>query len=570
MSPGRSILKGVCVFGLVIALIFLGLLVFLSLGGNIPLFGPFLNDTPFSRALEKYDRETAANPGIKAEKRAAMLNSLEKKARDTGNHLSVLKRRRNLGAEEAASYAAAAERAGKLYPYSGQIAALQAESIIRNSGGGAGDGEKILELASLMNEAALGKLALIFSVYSGAAGDPATARLMPLELFPLLCMTAEGEERERYLVNSAIRTVLDGNLPWALSQINALFEDQNVSGETYLFGAEFFYDHGNFARSAELFSRRTDDWGIARQADALWLAGFAESAGTLWKMTGEGGQPGDTRSRSLYNLASISTSPGEQRRWLEMLFSGDSSYESGRVFALLRFSRLVPTDRAMAVLEKAGKTESLFDLELLRRRSEGWSVDKTVAETWSLVNNHPGDARVYRWAAWYFDFQRRYGETPLLLTLAERAGIKEPWIDLHKALALARENRLPEAETLLSSIRERGYGRLWQIPANLALMLDMRGNPKEALELYETAAALQTDAVARLRAGEELAAADRPDQMSPALKDAARVQTLIARCLRTLGREAESGRVLDYALDLDPNNLDAALEKHRLENRGIL
>ncbi|MDR2073704.1 MAG: hypothetical protein LBP60_09780 [Spirochaetaceae bacterium] len=44
----------------------------------------------------------------------------------------------------------------------------------------------------------------------------------------------------------------------------------------------------------------------------------------------------------------------------------------------------------------------------------------------------------------------------------------------------------------------------------------------------------------------------------------------IARCLRSLGREAESRRILDYALDLDPDNLEAALEKRRLENRGIL
>jgi hypothetical protein len=57
---------------------------------------------------------------------------------------------------------------------------------------------------------------------------------------------------------------------------------------------------------------------------------------------------------------------------------------------------------------------------------------------------------------------------------------------------------------------------------------------------------------------------------SPELEDAARVQVRIARCLRGLGREAESRRVLDYALDLDPDNLDAALEKRRLENRGIL
>jgi hypothetical protein len=509
-SKPYSLLKGVCVFGLVIALILLGLLFFFSRYGNVPFFSPFLRGTSFSRALEEYDRETAENPGLSFGRRNVLLNSLEKKALDTENHLSVLKRRRALtetGPEAAAAaYAEAAKRAGKLYPYSGQIAALWAESIILNSAEsglswepGSSGGEKILELAPLMSEGGLDGLALAFSVYSGAMGDPAVARLLPAKLFPLLCMAAEGEERERYLVNAAIRTLLGGDFSEALSQVNALFDQAPLRGETYLFGAEFFYDHGNFARSAELFSHFTDDRGIARQADALWLAGFAESAGTLWKMAGAAGRPGDTRSRSLYNLASVSPSPDEQRRWLELLFQDNLSYEPGRVFALIRFSRLSPTDRALAILEKTDKSEGLFDLELLRRKSEGWSINKAVAETWTLVNNHPGDPRLYQWAAWYFDFQRRYGETALLLAQAERSGVNEPWIDLHKAFAFIREDKLPEAEKLLYAVKEDGYGRFWQIPADLALILDLRRNPGEALELYEIAAGLQVDTVTRLR-----------------------------------------------------------------------
>jgi hypothetical protein len=65
-------------------------------------------------------------------------------------------------------------------------------------------------------------------------------------------------------------------------------------------------------------------------------------------------------------------------------------------------------------------------------------------------------------------------------------------------------------------------------------------------------------------------AAAETEAAAPELKDAARVQIRIARCLRSLGREAESRRVLDYALDIDPDNLEAALEKRRLESRGIL
>jgi tetratricopeptide (TPR) repeat protein len=572
-SKPHRILKDVCIFGLVIALILLGLLVFFSRYGNIPLFSPFLG-TSFSRALAAYDRETAENPGLSAGRRIALLNSLEKKALDTENHLSVLKRRRALtgtdAKEAAALYAEGAERAGKLYPYSGQIAVIRAESLILQAESGTPGGaerEKTAELAALMSEGGLDGLALAFSVYSGAMGDPATARLLPAELFPLLCMTAEGEERERYLVNSAIRTLLGGKVPEASSQVDALFARPPLRDETWFFGAEFFYDHGSLVRSAELFSHFTDDRNIARQADALWLAGFAESAEILWKMAGVDGRPGDARSRSLYNLASISASPDEQQIWLEILFQDDLSYEPGRVFALIRFSRLAPLDRALAILERTDKSEGLFDLELLRRKSETWSVDKTVAETWVLVNNHPRDPRLYQWAAWYFDFQRRYGETALLLIQAERGGVKEPWLDLHKTFALIRENNLPGAEKLLHALEEQGgYGRLWQIPANLALILDLRRNPREALELYEIAAGLQADTVSRLRS----VPAAVPERKAPELKNAARVQTRIARCLRSLGREAESRRVLDYAMDLDPDNLEAALEKRRLENRGIL
>jgi tetratricopeptide (TPR) repeat protein len=565
----KPVLKGVCIFGLVIALIFLGLLVFFSRYGNIPLFSPFAGGS-FSRALAAYDRETAENPGLSTGRRIALLNSLEKKALDTENHLSVLKRRRALtGTGAGASYAEGAERAGKLYPYSGQIAALRAEAIILSAESGILGGaerEKITELAALMSEGGLDGPALAFSVYSGAMGDPATARLLPAELFPLLCAAAEGEERERYLVNAAIRTLLGGKVPEASSRVEALFAGTPLRDETWFFGAEFFYDHGSLVRSAELFSHFTDDSNIARQADALWLAGFAESAETLWKMAGVDGRPGEARSRSLYNLASVSSSPDEQRIWLEMLFQDDLAYEPGRVFALIRFSRLAPLDRALAILEKTEKSEGLFDLELLRRKSESWSVNKTVAEIWVLVNNHPQDPRLYQWAAWYFDFQRRYGETALLLVQAERSGIAEPWLTLHKAFALIRENKLPEAEKLLHALeRQGGYGRLWQIPADLALILDLRRNPGDALELYEIAAGLQSDTVSRLRS---IAAVD-PELKVPGLKDAARVQTRIARCLRSLGREAESRRVLDYALDLDPDNLEAALEKRRLENRGI-
>ena len=569
-QSGR-VLKGVCVFGLVIVIVLAGLWLFLSRYGGIPLFAGF-SGTPFDKALADYDREISADPGMGAGKRNGLLDALEKKALDTENFLSVLKRRRALARGTGddvytAAYSAAAGRAAKLYPYSGQIAAVMAESLSLRPLNEE-TREQLLELASLMSEGALEQLALAFSVYSGAMADPATARQLPRELFPLLCSAFEYEERERYLIDYMIRVLLEDSGE-ASAMIDALFDENPVLPEIWTFGAEFFYDHGNFLRSAELFSHFTDDEGLARQAGALWLAGFSGTAGTLWRAVATAGAAGDTRARSLYNMTAVVFSPEEEAAWLERLFAANPDYKPGKVFGLLRYSRLAVTDRALAILERAGKDEVLFELELLRRHGEIWAVDKTVAETWMLLNQHSGDMRLAEWAAWYFDFQRRHTETTLLTGNLERNGARFPWMDFHKAVAMIRAGNFSEAETLFRAVGGgvRRYGAYWQAAANTGLLLDLNRNPRGALDMYEIAAALQANEVLRLRTAR---AEQREPVTPPELKEAARMQLRIARTLRTLDREAESRRVLDYALDLDPGNLDAVLEKRRLSGGGIL
>ena len=557
MSERNGILKSVCIFGLVIFLVLLGALLFLSRYGDVPIFSPS-GFRSFFAVLEDYDRRSAAEPGMPGPERNALLDALEKKALDTENHLSVLKRRRAVPGGSV-RYAEGAERARKLYPYSGQIAVLAAESVMRLSPSGQARAN-MLELVPLMTEGALGNFALAFSVYSGAMSDPATARRLPAGLFPLLCAAASGKERERYLVNAAVRTALEEGSGEAVKTLNALFDEEPELDETWIFGAEFFYDHGDFLRSAEFFSRFTDGRSLARQADALWLAGFADSAAGLWRAASSGS--GEERPRSLYNLVSTVSEPAEKLRLLERLFSGDPAYEPGRLFGVIRYSRLAVNDRALAILDRTDKTEPLFDLELLRRRSENWIIDKTVAETWILLNKHGGDLRLAEWAAWYFDFQRRHAETALLLGNLERNGVQVPWMELHRAFAMIREGDFSGAGQTLRAAGggAKRYGRYWQAAANLALILDLDRKPEEALELFEIAAAIQANEVNRLR---EMMAS------GGALREASRVQFFAARCLRALNRDTESRRTLDYALDLDPDNLDAALEKRRLETRGV-
>ena len=663
MNKQTSLLRGACLLGLVVFLVLLGTLVFISLHGGISFFLPVrFARSSFTEAMEEYDQKILDNPSLSFKQHNSLLDGLEKKAVDTENILSVLKRRRYQALHAAEdreqylnSHIEAAARVRKQFPHSPQIGAVAAEALILKGFTGKGEtAAEIQELASLMSEGALSNLALVFSIYSGAMGDPAQALNIRKELFTLLCSMAKGEEREKYLVNACIRTILDNNsleagpaspasltslTSPAYAMVNALFTEPPIRDETIIFGAEFFYDYGNYLRSAELFSAFSDSRSLARQADAQWLAGFADSARGLWRMAAA-----DTRStankslstdidipsikaRSFYNLASTASDPREAGRYLEQLFAANAEYKSAQTYGIIRYSRLVPADRAIAILSEADpEKEGLFDLELLRRRSEQWDVNKSVTETWMLLNRHSKDGRLFEWAVWYFDFQRRYEETALALRNAGINRVEGPWSALHRAFGLIREHNFAEAEKTLRSIvrspqeTKSAPGRrtqpLWQAGAGLAMLLEKQNNLQEALQYYEIASGQLIGLIARQSAlnewalderlpiepgdpsGEPLAgtppvnrpsatepsasrpSASRPFDSKPGIpaagvslerRDAAKIQVRIANVLRTLGKIPECVRALDYALDLDPENLEARLEKRRINaERGIL
>lgn len=594
MSKQTDLLRGVCLLGLVVFLCLAGALALLSLLGGIPLF-PSASGT-FAQALKAYDEALLENPGLPFRQRNGLLDSLEKKALDTEQVLSVLKRRRFPvpgnspgGDSYLEAYIRSVERVRRLYPHSAQIGALAAEALVLNAAGrplSEEEAGELRELAVLMSGGALEDLSLACSVFSGVMGDPASARFLPRELFTLLCSLTAGGERERYLVNACIRTLLEEDGAGsagdrqAAAMVNALFDAPPLLAETSRFGGEFFYDHGNFLRAAELFSVFTDDQGLARQGDALWLGNFADQARILWQAAASGpagssgvletGGAASLKVRAFYNLAATAPDAGEAGRWLERLFAADSEVLPGRVFGVIRYSRLVSLNQALVILEETDQAEGLFDLELLRRKSESWTVDRAVAETWNLLNRHPDDPRLFEWAAWYFDFQRRYDETLLVLRNAAINRVEGSWSGLHRAFAQFRDGDLDEAEkTLRSIVKSPGEGGLqrrrplWQAPACLGLLLEKRGNFREALGCYETAAG-------RLAAGGIL-----PEDSGipaagvvPERRDAARIQVHIAGLLRSLGRGPESRRPLEYALDLDPENLEARLELRRLGAGG--
>ncbi|MDR1390371.1 MAG: hypothetical protein LBJ31_10410 [Treponema sp.] len=586
--PIIRLLKQVCLLGLAIAVLLAVFLVFAARSGGIPLSSLFdvnrAGTSSFARMLESHDAFVSENPDIRSGEQNRLLDALEKKAPDTGAALSVLKRRRHLARFSAvdreaylAAYGEAARRVFKRYPFSGSIGAVAGDAIIRENPANALPPENAAELRAISALMPGQDIGLVFSVYAGMMSDPALALELPGEYFTLLVSLARGAERERYRVNAAIRSLLGGDAAGALIQINSLFDEAPQNDETYRFGAEYYYNHGNFVQAALLFNHFFDDYSIGRQGDSLYLGGFIDSARELWEAAGKPEQYDDAdaqkiRSRVLYNLASTSPSPAEANRALEQLFAqagAPSDENQGRAFAVIRYARLASQDRAVAILEQTDREgEGLFDLEWVRRSSSQWTVPRTIAETWLLLNRHIYDGRIYEWSAWYFDFQRDYEETAQVLRDAGINRVEGPWSAIHRAYAQLREGLVDEAEKTLRSISSGGarIGRfqqpLWQASANLGLVLDMRGRPEEALEHYENAMGILS-ATGRLRRGEGVEAAGPSREM----RDASRIQLFIARDMRALGRESDSRRVLEYALDLDPENLEASLELRRLSVR---
>jgi tetratricopeptide (TPR) repeat protein len=503
----------------------------------------------FPQKLEAYD--TALAGGQSGEKLDAMLDRLEKDAPGLEPRLSVLKRRRALasqGGRFRSSYEAALKRIGKDFPFSQPIAALSAESLLSAPLTAAAEAE-LRNYAAVISDPRMASLAFGLYVLSGAMEDPGEAVPRMEALFSAVDPALRGEERAAFLVNFAIRRLLNSDMPGAAALINAILQDDQINPEGIRFAAEFFYDYGEPLRAAQLFSRLPGEENLARQADALALAGRDPRAIWLALISPPRGNvraasSPDIAARSLYNLAAASDKRDEQIRYLERLIAGNAGGHISRELTLgiIRYTRLLEAPRAMAVLEGTDKTQGLLDLELYRRRMESWAVDRALAETWLLVNRHPQDEQIYQWAAYFFDRQRQYGETALLLREAEHNELRGPWISLHEGLRRIREGDIAGGETLLNSMPMY----TWQVPANIARVLEARRSNTAALEHYEIAASMVTQP-----------------------KDAAKIQLRIARCLRALGRDRELRRVLQYALDLDGENLNARLELHRLDSEGI-
>jgi hypothetical protein len=500
----------------------------------------------FYRALRNYDRIFAAgerpgedgDSGGRPETLDAMLDKIEKGAQGVESWLSLLKRRRALAKaypQTLAQYREAARRAAAAFPWSELLAALAGLPYAAES------------RDYPVNDTRLIPLALAAAFLRGDFDSPGAAvknqgeallsQGLPLTRLP-------GDRKDRLIVNLAILKILKRDYSGAEAQLQGL---SRAAGQGAFLG-EYYYDFGDPLRAAEIFNLAGGEGGLLRSADALWLGEKPENAGNIWRTLGGTAQTGlAARFRSLYNLGA--SFPDEREKWFGLLYQageenpalrGDSSYAYG----LIGYTRNLAPHDALELLDSRFRDldslAALRDLEILRRRGELWTPERTVAKTWLLLGGYPEDPRLYRWAAWYFGYQRRWEEGAILVKTADRRGIRDPWLDLSAALNDLEAGRLDKAEEKLRSTISAS-APIWQAQANLGLIMESR-SPAEALKHYEIAAA-----------GVENRQA------------ASRLQQRIAGCLRSLGRKQESRRALLHSLDMDPDNLTARLELRRLE-----
>ena len=525
-----------------------GLVLFVIALGFLTVFG-LINrgysrtqrqEDSFSRLLREYDISARLFTGTEREyeKLGREIDKIEKKAIGVESWLSVIKRRRELAkaykpARE--EYLACVERALKAYPFSQPLSAIAAASIVKDSAINAEKEAALRNLLPLLVDSSFNRLTLALHVVLGDFRKPKN------EASFLYNLVSDGSED--ITVDLSILKILRSDFRGAQADIQSLFySSPQPRDDTVFFAADYYYDFGDPIRSAELFSRLNSDDAAIRQADALYLAGLTGDARLIWTILAE--PAAKANENSLYNLAVTSTNTDEAFGYLEKLSKTDpASNKKSRQFGLIRYSRLLDYVRAIAILEDSGikpVNYPFIDLELCRRRNTHYEAGRQIAEGWLLLDRHPDEEALYQWTAWLFSFQRYYDELQILLDRTENFDPEKKWVPFFKAVYAMREGDLDEAENLLRSIPPEALG--WHIYANLGRILETQLSFSRAIEQYELAF---------------LNAENAP-------KTASRLQYRIAKCFSTLGRPSEALRALDYALDLDPENVSARFEIDRI------
>jgi len=491
----------------------------------------------FSRLLRDYDAAFGELAGT--EREFVYLNRdldrIEKRALGVESWLSVLKRRRALAAIHQPSgenFVNSINRALKVYPMSQPIAAVAAAALVKNSAVNREAEQKLRNWLSVLQDSEFNSLRLSLHVILGDFRNPARALLLTDGI------VSDGSQSIN--VDMAVLKTLRADYRGAAADIQIMLNSHvPLSDSTLRFAAEYLYDFGDLQRSAEIFSMIDDEKALVRQADALYLAGFTEMSRSIWTMLAD-----SSNENSLYNLAVTTDDTEEAVSYLEKLVTLDSVSGSGCFqFGLIRYSRLLDYERALSILQNtegiAPSRYPFVDLEICKRNSQSQESGRQAAEAWLLLDRHPENEDLYNWASRLFFFQRLYPEAKILLRRVEQFQFEGQWVPFYKAVLLMSEGDIEGAEEILRSIPAENAG--WPVYANLGRILEVERSHFRAIEQYEAAAA----------------STENP-------KTASRIQLRIARCSSILGHSNETRRALEYALELDPENLTAALELERM------
>jgi len=521
-----------------------GMILFVFTGGALAVFyfidkgktATARQQDSFLSLLSEYDSSANIIAGTDREfnNLNRELDRLEKRAITVESWLSILKRRRALAGihtPSAEAYRESIKRAQKEFPLSQPIAALAAAAIVKNTALNRQAEDQLRDLLSLITDSSFNTMRLGLHILLGDFGSPEKAS-------QITGLSPDGHESVS--VDLAILKILHADFRGATSDIQTLLNSPSPPSKNALrFAAEYYYDFGDLNRSAQIFSEIGDEQSMIRMADAFYLSGYTDSARSIWTILAQ-----SPNENSLYNLAVTSRDGEEAASFLERLVNANpESKKDSRQFGLIRYSRLLPYNRAVLMLEGSENLKPseypFIDLELTRRQNERRESGRQVSEAWLLLDRHPENESLYWWTAWLFFFQRYYSEADILFTRAERFEFEGQWFPFYRALLLMREGDLETAQGILRSIPAETAG--WHIFANLGLILESQRSSSRALEQYELALS-----------------------KSPNPKAASRVQFRIARCFFTMNRPSEARRSLEYAVDLDPENLTAQLELDRM------
>ncbi|MCL2834877.1 MAG: hypothetical protein FWD78_17030 [Treponema sp.] len=536
-------LKAASLLGLLLVIITAWALLFYTMTRNQDFF-PKETTADFGRDLTRYDEAVISENSDKLAKR---LDKLENQAKTQDDWLSILKRRRILAGpdrNQLAAYQKSAAKAANIFPYSEVLAAVAGEALLK---GGETSPVLLNEYAGRITQPRFYPLALSFYVLAGNLDDPQKAAQIT-GLRRLFAADLPQELKGTVQTDDILLGIINKEQDSAIRISEAIRLNPN-SAKLINLGAGYFYNYGNPMQAAGYYARLGDNYA-EKTAAALAAAKEIPAARNIWTaMANNPGEEPELLIKSFYNLAATSADNREAAAWLEKIFTLGAGSSTGpnkdaNISALIRYSRLQSSDRGIALLEGQDVTnEALLDLELLRRRLEILPVDSGAAQVWLLLGRHPQSQQLYQWGAWFFDRQKLYTETAQLLKIAGRQGFTDPWVNIHYGLSLLKDGRIDEGYKLLQAEYQRNILQDWRIPADMAAVNEYRRSLSAALELYQAAAALAVNPV-----------------------DLSKIQFRLFRCLETLGKFDEGLKALEYAVELNPDDLNSAMELWRLES----